>query len=192
VNGQLYYHSYGIPNFVVKDVVITNPKITNCGAINLYGNDTVIENVTVTGHNYTGIFVTRGNNVTISQSNISGNAPLGGYYDGIRVEFSTNVTIENSNMSGNAEYGIYLLSTNSNVTISGSNISGNKYGGIFINKNNQFVNISSSTFVSNLNGGVYTWYSGAGDANNRNVTIFKNSFTNQTSNGVFIHRNNHN
>ncbi len=179
INGQRYYHSYGIPNFVVRDVVITNPKITNAGAINIYSNDTVIDNVTVTGHNSHGIFTVRSKNLTLSNSNISGNGLSGGSYYGVQVSDSTNVNILASTFLSNANSGILLDSTNT-VNITGCSFSLNK-NGVYLWHEARFTNITDSVFDGNSEMGIRTGTSGLYD--NHNVTVANNTFRNHAGSG---------
>jgi parallel beta-helix repeat protein len=121
VNGQPYIHGYGVP-LTVRDVVITEPKMTNYGAINIYGSNMYLENVTVRYHGVYGIYVRGGTNITINGSTIASNANHGMVLDNNMGSGGVGTKILDTTIAQNGKQGI-VLQNRENLNISGCTIS---------------------------------------------------------------------
>ncbi len=112
------------------------------------GNDVTVDGLTITGSgaSQSGIFAL--NNITVTNSSISGNT-----YNGVQARDGT-VSVTNSSISGNSQNGIYAQT--GTVSVTNSSISGNNSNGIYAYDGS--TRVTNSAVFSNGRNGVYSKY----------------------------------
>ena len=154
----------------MKDIKLTGDRITSHGLVNIYKcNGASFDNISISGHLYgsyaSGLAVYSSENVTITNSNFSGN------YRGISLGDSSyssnNAIISNTILSDNNNYGLYVRYSD-NVSVIDNEFYGNSYAGAYISYSDSGF-YSENQFLDNGRG-VYL-YSGADNNEFYNNTI---------------------
>lgn len=189
VDGQRYYHCYKMTEWILSNVRINASKISDFGAINLWGcNNVVLTNVTGYGNRAGvspttdgfGIYLLNSTNITILRSNFSSNN-MGGALGSTSIDAAAviNVTIQDSSFTDNfAADGLQILSSH-NISIINSTFYNNSADGLVVDESNN-VSIKYSSFSINTAHGISL--DGASSGSNNGI-IFNNTFVGQNGSG---------
>ncbi|MCK5292783.1 MAG: right-handed parallel beta-helix repeat-containing protein, partial [Thermoplasmata archaeon] len=165
--------SYCIYAVYSSEITITNVVVSGftygiwlgfSSSITLSGN-------TVSGNDYSSIYISGSSSITLSGNTVSGNGI------GIHLHYSDSSTISGNTVSGNGRWGIYLHSSSSS-TISGNTFSGNG-DGICLGSSSS-ITISGNTFSSNSHYGIWLDRSGS-------ITISGNTVSGPGSAGIYLY-----
>ena len=170
------YHGVFQVDAGIRNVQISGLTVEAASSYDPIANDSGYLNVagcTLSG--YDGIYfdTTEGGSLTVSNSNLSGNADRGIYFDGYGGAASVPVSITGCSISNNSGTGLYTYdeATNLVMSVQGCTICGNSSTGIM---NAGTLTVSDSTISGNGDGGLVN-FDLAGTATLVNCTVWDNS-----------------
>ncbi|MDP3734163.1 MAG: right-handed parallel beta-helix repeat-containing protein [Nanoarchaeota archaeon] len=189
VDGQRYYHCYNMNEWILSNVRMNASKVSDFGAINIWGcNNVVLTNVTGYGNRAGispttdgfGIYLLNSTNITILRSNFSSNN-MGGALGATSVDAAAviNATIQDSSFTNNfADDGLRVLSSH-NVSIINNTFYNNSQHGLVVDESNN-VSVKYSAFSKNGIDGINI--DGTSSGSNNGI-IFNNTFVGQNGSG---------